>query len=342
VCGRAAERLRNWRGGVQADLLAHTPIELLELMHLCPDFRVTRVPMADDALVQRELSAALGVAVERLEPLAGGDLSRALRAELSDGRVLFVKTPGPIDHDALRAESDGLRRLATAAGGTGGVVDTVLLSEHALVLAWIDSGRPAADAAARLGALLGRIHRVGGATSTGPFEVPGDPQLVRLGRLAIAVPGGPPAGWTARYAEQTLLPLAELAASEGGLGVSDHAATVRLIHRLVDVAGDPEELALLHGDLWWGNVLHDQFGAPWLIDPATHYGHPSIDLAMLALFGPLPPELIEHYEAAAPGLLRPGWREQLELWQILPLLVHALRFGGGYGRQLSEREAHYR
>src|ERR1700712_73796 len=295
-----------------------------------------------DELVRAELAAALGIDDLQLTVLAGGDLSRALRADRSDGRVLFVKTPGPIDEAALQAEADGLRRLTAAAGALGGVVQTILLSDHALVLAWIESGRPAPDAPARLGTLLAKVHHDGGATQTDPFEVPGQPQRVRLGLLELEVPGGPPAGWTARYADQTLRPLAELAASEGGLGVGHHAATLRLIDRLVEVAGDPAELALLHGDLWWGNVLHDEQGAPWLIDPATHWGHPSIDLAMLALFGPLPDALIAAYEQQAPGALAPGWREQLELWQILPLLVHALLFGGNYGRQLAERDARYR
>ena len=73
VCGRAAERLRHWRGGVQADLLARTPIELLELMHLCPDFRVTRMPMADDALVllQPEILTFPDIIRRRLEGWMG-------------------------------------------------------------------------------------------------------------------------------------------------------------------------------------------------------------------------------------------------------------------------------
>ena len=43
--------------------------------------------------------------------------------------------------------------------------------------------------------------------------------------------------------------------------------------------------ALLHGDLWWGNVLPGADGRSWLIDPSVHGGHPEEDLAMLALFG---------------------------------------------------------
>ena len=46
--------------------------------------------------------------------------------------------------------------------------------------------------------------------------------------------------------------------------------------------------ALVHGDLWWGNVLWGADGRAWLIDPSAHGGHPEEDLAMLALFGAVP------------------------------------------------------
>jgi fructosamine-3-kinase len=49
---------------------------------------------------------------------------------------------------------------------------------------------------------------------------------------------------------------------------------------------------------------------------------------MLALFGVVPPRLVAAYEEVWP--LADGWRERVELWQLFPLLVHAVLFGGGY------------
>lgn len=46
-----------------------------------------------------------------------------------------------------------------------------------------------------------------------------------------------------------------------------------------------EEPGLLHGDLWNGNFLIRQDGKPYLIDPATYYGHSEMDMAMTQLFG---------------------------------------------------------
>ena len=42
--------------------------------------------------------------------------------------------------------------------------------------------------------------------------------------------------------------------------------------------------ALLHGDLWTGNILVRDGRLVALIDPACYYGHAEVDLAMLCLF----------------------------------------------------------
>jgi fructosamine-3-kinase len=107
-----------------------------------------------------------------------------------------------------------------------------------------------------------------------------------------------------------------------------------LLDRVLPVVSRLAELfppggpALLHGDLWWGNVLFGSDGRSWLIDPSIHGGHPEEDLAMLALFGPVPDRLFRAYNEVRP--LSPGWEERTPLFQLYPLLVHAVLFGGDY------------
>jgi fructosamine-3-kinase len=76
-------------------------------------------------------------------------------------------------------------------------------------------------------------------------------------------------------------------------------------------------------------VLADSAGRPWLIDPAAYGGHREIDLAMLRLFGAPSPRTLAAYEEIRP--LAAGHERRLPLWQLFPLLVHAVLFGGGYG-----------
>ena len=50
---------------------------------------------------------------------------------------------------------------------------------------------------------------------------------------------------------------------------------------------------------------------------------------MLRLFGGPSRRLLAAYDEAAP--LADGHEQRVELWQLFPLMVHAVLFGGGYG-----------
>ncbi len=104
---------------------------------------------------------------------------------------------------------------------------------------------------------------------------------------------------------------------------------------MADLAGPSEPPARLHGDLWAGNVLWSGRG-PYLIDPIAYGGHREVDLAMLRLFGAPGPRFLEAYESITP--LAPGHEDRVQLYQLFPLLVHAVLFGGSYGTS-AERAA---
>lgn len=111
------------------------------------------------------------------------------------------------------------------------------------------------------------------------------------------------------------------------------------LERVLDAVADglderlgPEEPpARVHGDLWSGNVHWGADSRPGLVDPAAHGGFRETDLAMLDLFGGLSDATLGAYRDAFP--LPEGWRGRVRLHQVTPLLVHAVLFGGAYGRQ---------
>ena len=142
--------------------------------------------------------------------------------------------------------------------------------------------------------------------------------------------------WPAFYGEQRLLTLARIARERGALSAVGVQAVERVCARLGELCGPPEPPARLHGDLWWGNVMGDEQGRPWLIDPSAYGGNREVDLAMLRLFGAPSERLFAAYGEQWP--LAQGWQERVGLYQLLPLLVHALLFGGSY-RQSAERMA---
>jgi fructosamine-3-kinase len=93
-----------------------------------------------------------------------------------------------------------------------------------------------------------------------------------------------------------------------------------------------ERPALLHGDLWSGNIMTNARGGPTLIDPAVHYGHREAELAFTQLFGGFEQEFYRAYHDAFP--LSPGFGSRTNLYNLYPLLVHVNLFGGGYLHQV--------
>jgi fructosamine-3-kinase len=220
-----------------------------------------------------------------------------------DGVETFVK------HDPAPLEAAGLRWLAAAGARVPAIVDE---APGRLVLQRIDAGRLSRAGEEELGRMLATVH-LAGAPRFG--SLPGEGAFL-VGRCALDSPEGDE--WNDYYREHRCLPLARR------VGLEREVAAVA-----VDAPAEPP--ARLHGDLWSGNVLADRDGRPWLIDPAAYGGHREMDLAMLDLFGHIPEPTIAGYGEVS--LLADGWRERLPLWQLFPLLVHAVLFGGGYVRQ---------
>jgi fructosamine-3-kinase len=263
--------------------------------------------------------------------VSGGDINEAFRVVLTDGREAFVKTREDAPPGEYAAEAAGLAWLAeSGAVRTPRVLER---NERYLALEWIAPGRLDADGEQELGHGLAAMHAAG-APGFGDFTDAGAGDLARFGRLCLS--NERTADWPSFYAQRRLLPLARLAREHETLSAAGVAAVERVCERLPELAGAPEPPARLHGDLWQGNVMADARGRPWLVDPSAYGGHREVDLAMLMLFGAVPERAIAAYQERLP--LADGWRERVGLYQLLPLLVHALLFGGSY-RQAAERMA---
>jgi fructosamine-3-kinase len=255
--------------------------------------------------------------------VAGGDINDAWQVELEDGTMAFVKTRAGAEPGEYATEAAALRWLGDVDGGLR-VPAVLQVDDRFLALAWIEEGALDARGEEELGRGLARLHTAGApAFGSPPPSAPFGG--LRLGTIALDPATGD--DWPRFYAEHRLLPLLRMAVDRGA--VPDAAPIEHAIDRLRELAGPPEPPARLHGDLWSGNVLAGRDGRPWLIDPAAYGGHREVDLAMLALFGQPSPRTLAAYAEVAP--LAPGHEARVPLWQLLPLLVHAVLFGGGYG-----------
>ena len=204
-----------------------------------------------------------------------------------------------------------------------------------LALEWVDPGRLSPAGAERFGARLAGLHALGAPAHA---WLPGGPARQRIGSLGLPAVPGP--DWGTIYAEQRLLPLTRMAREGGSLSADGAAAVEAVAARIDRLAGPPEPPARLHGDLWAGNLHADAGGEGWLIDPSAQGGHREMDLAMLRLFGAPGGELIfDAYDEAVP--LSDGHAGRVALWQLQPLLVHAVLFGGSYGAAAERAAAGY-
>lgn len=86
--------------------------------------------------------------------------------------------------------------------------------------------------------------------------------------------------------------------------------------------------ALLHGDLWSGNHYAAKDGLPILVDPASYWGWPEADLAMMSLFGSVPRSFFDCYREHHP--LEIGLEERLDIYNLYHLLNHLNLFGNAY------------
>jgi fructosamine-3-kinase len=262
--------------------------------------------------------------------VGGGDINEAWRVTLADGREAFVKTRPDAAPEEYAAEARGLEWLAQP-----GALRTPRVREVArdyLVLEWVEPGRLSAAGAEELGRGLALTHAAGAAAfgDPGPADPASSPGTGGAASSfgSLRLPNDPAPDWPAFYAQRRLLPLARVAHERGALSLAGTRAVEAVCERLPELAGPPEPPARLHGDLWSGNAMADAEGRPWLIDPSAYGGHREVDLAMLRLFGAPSERVFAAYADTAP--LADGWEERIELWQLLPLLVHAVLFGGSY------------
>ncbi len=270
-----------------------------------------------DAAVREEIGATLGVAVTAARPVAGGDINQAWAVTFADGRQLFVKTNRRPPPRMYEAEARGLRWLGNSSALR--VPEVVAFNPRFLILELLRPGHPRASFNEDLGRGLARLH----ATSAPEFGLDHDNFIGPLEQ-----PNRPAARWSDFYAHQRIEPQMRRATDSGRTSPTVDRGMRSLLARLDGLVGPVEPPAHLHGDLWGGNLMCDEHGAPCLIDPAVYAGHREVDLAMMRLFGGFSARTFQAYDEAFP--LADGHQERIPLYQLYPLLVHLNLFGGSY------------
>jgi fructosamine-3-kinase len=246
-------------------------------------------------------AALLGVPVLGAAALSGGDLSAVHRLRLANGGSAIAKQ-GPL----VSEEAEML--IAIAARGAPAPA-VLAVGEDLLLIEEMPNDGQLGTSWDSLATVLQSLHAA-------PGRAYGWPADYAFGRVAI--PNGAADDWPSFWAERRLRTHAP------HVPASLARRLDRLADRLPDLLPKHPAPALLHGDLWGGNVLTSGGRVTALIDPACYHGDREVDAAMLTLFDAPPTRF---FDALA---LAPGWQERQPIYRLWPLLVHLRLFGSSY------------
>ncbi len=265
---------------------------------------------------QRLIEEQLGTTIIRQQACAGGSINQSFQIQTKNGNCFFLKARPGCPADFFQAEVAGLNALRKTTSLR--VPQVILTGQDFLLLEWLHPDPAASPNSSKLASGLATLHE-----SAAPA----------FGFLCDNYCGSTPQA-NPRYenghlffAEQRLLPQARMALDNGYLNQRDVEQLTALCTRLPDLI-PAQTPALLHGDLWSGNVLSDSDGEPALIDPACYWGWPEADLAMMQLFGGFDNAVLERYQKLRP--LPQGFHERMPIYNLYHLLNHLNLFGTAY------------
>jgi fructosamine-3-kinase len=265
------------------------------------------------------------VRIESRRALGGGDISQVDRLQTDAGPFVVKSHPSP-PNGFFGAEAASLTALRASRTSLR-IPEVVAVHDDRpafLVLEDLGSGRKAADFDDAFGRGLAEVHRHGA-------DRFGFDQQTYCG--TTAQPNTWSDRWVGFYGEARLGHQLTLASRAGLLAAADGKSIDRLIERLDTLIDEPPEgPALVHGDLWAGNLLVASTGAPSLIDPSAYFAHREAEMGMMLLFGGFSTRVYAAYNEAFP--LDIGWRERNPLYQLYHLLNHLNLFGGAYRAQV--------
>jgi fructosamine-3-kinase len=248
-------------------------------------------------------------------PVQGGYCSQVRRLTTDQGDYL-LKWQEHSPPGVYTSEARGLRLLAQVGGAR---VPAVLAAVEAegerpgfILQEWIDARPPEAywQLGARYGERIGQFHRTSASGSVPEYGLDHDNYVGKSRQVNRWQ-----SDWVGFFREQRLRPQVVLASRLGLLSMECLRDLERLLERLEEwLGGVDRQPALLHGDLWSGNVLFDREGEPVLLDPAVCWGDREFDLATVQIYQEAPPGFYEAYQSVWP--VAPGFEERCDLHNL--------------------------
>ena len=267
-----------------------------------------------------------------IQPLSGGSISSAYLLKWDKG-TYFLKANSNSDAlEMFMAEQKGLQAIEeTATIAVPKVHEVGMHNGTAFILMdYVESKSANTNDYKSLGTQLAKLHLK---------------HKAKFGFISDNFIGSLPqsnkqySDWANFYWHERIAPQLKLAKQNNLLHASKIISEQTAIAVFEELLGKDVKPTLLHGDLWAGNYLIATDGTPYLIDPATYWGHSMVDIAMSKLFGGFGNEFYTAYHEIIPKT--DNYNAQIDLYQLYFLLVHLNIFGRSYYGSVSSILKHY-
>lgn len=253
--------------------------------------------------------------------VGGGSINKTYQITTNKKEKFFCKVNSAEAYPKMfEKEKSGLALLAAEQIiRVPNVIGTFEVNDdQVLLMEWIEQGIKSNVFWTRFGEQLAALHMI-------PRESAGLHENNYMGALSQS--NVLSHDWIDFFIHQRLEPQIRLAFDKKLLD-PQHQEWFNGLYKALPGIFPTEDFSLLHGDLWSGNFLCDSFGSPVLIDPAVYNGHRSMDLAMTTLFGGFDQLFYKEYNNQFP--FPSNHRQQWEICNLYPLLIHLNLFGRGY------------
>lgn len=269
--------------------------------------------------IQAYLLETHSIEISQANALGGGCIHHAHHIATNQGSF-FIKWNSLDQLHNFQVEKKGLELLRQSS--TVGIPRTHFIGQvnqkAFLVLEFIESGRKAGDYWEDFGRKLAQLHQ----QSSSYFGLVYDNYIG-----ALPQSNKQHEDWIEFFIQERLKATLKMAQERGLISASLIKDFEHLFAQLPQLL-PTEAPALIHGDLWGGNIMVGPDGFVRIFDPAVYYAHREIELAFMTLFDRQPDRFYQAYQEVYP--LETGWQSRFDLYKLYPLLVHVNLFGTSY------------
>ncbi|MCK0178219.1 fructosamine kinase family protein [Flavobacteriaceae bacterium S0862] len=266
------------------------------------------------------LTSRLESKILSYKSISRGDISSAYHIKTQNKDYFLKINSNKYASSMFIAEREGLDTIAKAnAIATPKVYFIGSFKNYSyIIMEYLEATTPTPNAIEKFGKQLAQLHQ----TKTEEFGFGHNNFIGSLHQL-----NSYHNDWHSFYINKRLLPQINLAISKGFLSENEVPNIIKMQSAL-DYLFKNVTPSLLHGDLWNGNFLITTNDVPYLIDPASYYGHSEVDIAMSKLFGGFSSGFYNAYHNIIPQ--DEDTNTRVEIYQLYYLLVHLNLFGRSY------------